>query len=198
MFDGAVGGGTSGVLAAIQAGAFPAGSKLILILVNGADLQGQGGFGGRGGSDPAFGHQSPGNGNGGGIVYDAQGVDTDIYFSGATPSANYPLADGFIRAPSGGDGGFDPVLVAPNSYIGGKGGDGGSGRNFGQGGPGGSDAATGGTNGANGNSTSGFGLDGADNDASGGGKGAGIRDNGATVNLFGDTPTRYINGSGDH
>lgn len=198
VFDGAVGGGTSGVLAAIQAGAFPAGSKLILILVNGADLQGQGGFGGRGGSDPAFGHQSPGNGNGGGIVYDAQGVDTDIYFSGATPSANYPVADGFIRAPSGGDGGFDPVLVAPNSYIGGKGGDGGSGRNFGQGGPGGSDAATGGTNGANGNSTSGFGLDGADNDASGGGKGAGIRDNGATVNLFGDTPTRYINGSGDH
>ena len=68
----------------------------------------------------------------------------------------------------------------------------------GQGGVGGSDAGTGGTNGANGNSVSGFGLDGADNDALGGGKGAGIRDNGATVNLFGATPTRYINGSGDH
>jgi hypothetical protein len=88
--------------------------------------------------------------------------------------------------------------VAPNAYIGGNGGDGGSGRNFGQGGVGGSDAGRGGTNGANGNSTSGFGLDGADNDALGGGKGAGIRDNGATVNLFGATPTRYINGSGDH
>lgn len=198
IFDATLTGSTSGSLAAIRAGAFPVGSKIIIIMVNGADLQAAGGFGGRGGSDPLFGQQSPGNGNVGGVVYDAMGVDTDIYFSGVTPSGNYPIADGYLRAPSGGDGGFDAVLVAPNSYVAGNGGNGGSGRNVGVGGVGGLDAGNGGDNGNNGNSTSGFGLDGVDNDAAGGSKGNGVIDNGATVTFFGSSALRYVNGGGDH
>ena len=45
---------------------------------------------------------------------------------------------------------------------------------------------------------SGWGVNGANNGAVGGAAGSGIIDSGATVILYGDTPTRYINGNGDH
>ncbi|HHZ70963.1 MAG TPA: hypothetical protein EYN54_11950, partial [Methylococcaceae bacterium] len=114
---------------AIRAGAFAAGSKLTIIMVNGFDGQANGGDGGNGDIpifvDPVYIYTTPpSDGTDGGIVYDAQGVDTDIYFSGATTSVTYPVADGYIRAPSGGDGGFTHII---NGDLG-DGGDGGDGR----------------------------------------------------------------------
>ena len=142
----------------------------------------------------------PGNGLSGGLVYDAQGVDTDIYFSGATPSITYPVADGYIRAPSGGAGGFFIAGLPGEPGIGGNGGDG---RSAGLGGDGGKFGtvpvlALSGANGEIDGSGSGWGNTGANNDAAGGLAGSGVIDNGATVNFFGDTPARYINGNGSH
>lgn len=203
IFDATITGSSANNIPSIRAGAFPAGSKIIIILANGADLQAKGGDGGGGGGAFFEGElgvflffPQPGDGKKGATVYDAQGVDTDIYFSGATPSANYPTADGFIRAPSGGDGGFDPDTTAP---IGGDGGDGGDGRVAGVGGVAGDVDGNFGTNGTNGSEIGlDWGLDGANNNALGGDKGKGVVDNGATVVFFGDTPARYINGGGDH
>jgi hypothetical protein len=194
----------------IGAGAFKSGSKLIIIMVNGFDGQATGGKGGRGDSivydeegdtldvTLAF------NGQNAGVVYDAQGVDTDIYFSGATTSTAFPVADGFMRAPSGGDGGFAFTGVGINA-VSGNGGDGGDGRNPGSGGDSGIAAGGGnvtrGTAGSNGQidgSSSGWGNAGANNNAIGGNAGAGVIDSGATVVLFGTTAARYINGIGDH
>ena len=141
----------------------------------------------------------------GGTVYDAQGIDSDIYFSGATPSTAYPVADGYMRAPSGGDGGFNHTTAGP-LFISGQGGDGGDGRAAGFGGSYGDaqgiteEGATG-SNGEVNGTGSGWGVAGAGNDATGGAAGSGILDSGATtVNLFadGDLATRYINGNGDH
>jgi hypothetical protein len=194
---------------AIRAGGFTAGSKLIIILANGFDCQASGGVGGKGQSiiknsgfplNPTSPAQDGGDG---GVVYNAEGIDTDIYFSGATPSVNFPTADGYIRAPSGGDGGHNHTTSGP-LYISGNGGNGGDGRAPGDGGEEGDQSgneAESGINGTNGqiNGTGGgWGNDGIDNDALKGLKGSGIIDNGATVVLFGDTPTRYINGAGDH
>ena len=137
------------------------------------------------------------------MVYDAQGVDTDIYFSGSTPSVAYPTADGYIRAPSGGDGGLNHTGTSPN-YVSGNGGRGGDGRASGIGGDagvaeGGSIVAgQTGTNGEINGTGSGWGNAGANNGATGGLAGSGIIDNGATVTLFGATSARYINGNGDH
>ena len=123
----------------ISAGSFPAGSKLTIILVNGFDGQAAGGNGGRGedvvyeSESDSFIFSPPVNGVDAGIVYDANGVDTDIYFSGATPSVAFPVADGYIRAPSGGAGGFNHTGTAPN-YTSGNGGNGGDGRAGGTGG----------------------------------------------------------------
>ena len=192
----------------IRAGEFAAGSKIIIILANGFNAQAQGGNGGRGQGveyDPetaSYIFLNPTNGTSGGIVYDAQGINTDIYFSGATPSTTYPTADGYIRAPSGGAGGLDTTGTAPN-YTSGNGGNGGDGRAAGFGGQAG-DGSVGiaiGVTGSNGeiNGTgSGWGVNGANNGAVGGAAGSGIIDSGATVILYGDTPTRYINGNGDH
>lgn len=204
IFDGTVGGSSSGVIPAIKAGAFPVGSKIIFIMANGADLQAKGGNGGAGADGknglPAP-TTTPSNGQGGGIVYDAMGIDTDIYFSGATPSVNFPNADGYIRAPSGGDGGFDWQQVAAEGFIGGSGGNAGDGRAIGTGGDVGDNdggTSTNGENGAEDGSRSGWGNDGANNNAFGGSKGKGVVDNGATVTFFGETPARYVNGGGDH
>lgn len=196
-------GGTS-----IRAGEFATGSKLIIILANGFNGQANGGNGGDG--EGIFYDQEsgmpitfpPSNGGNGGIVYDAQGVDTDIYFSGSTPSVSYPVADGYIRSPSGGDGGFNHTGSFP-LYTSGNGGDGGDGRTSGIGGDFGlsgdnSQPGEAGKNGEIDGSGSGWGNDGVNNDATGGLAGSGIKDNGAIVNLFGSTPTRYINGNGDH
>ena len=193
---------------AIRAGAFPSGSKIIIIMANGFDGQANGGNGGKGQSLETIGIfvgvSAPAeNGTEGGIVYDAQGVDTDIYFSGATPSAAFPTADGFMRAPSGGDGGFDAPSLTPVA-LSGNGGDGGDGRTAGIGGPFGdatgilTDDGVTGSNGEIDGTGSGWGNVGANNDAAGGLAGSGVKDNGATVVFFGDTPARYINGNGSH
>lgn len=207
VFDAALSGSSSNTTPSIRAGGFPVGSKIIIILANGADLQAKGGDGGNGGgaeydSESASWIYTPATGNGksGGIVYDAEGVDTDIYFSGATPSAAYPTADGYIRAPSGGDGGFDPDVSIPR---GGDGGKGGNGRSVGVGGTAGivTDASFTqfpGSNGVNGTETAPFGVDGSNNNALGGSKGKGVVDSGGAVVFFGDTAARYINGNGDH
>ena len=198
---------------AIRAGKFAFGSKIIIVLANGADLQANGGNGGTGGSAayplPGFGTPgvpivgAPFNGEDGGVVYDAQGIDTDIYFSGDTSAITpaYPTADGFIRAPSGGSGGFLVDIVLD---IGGAGGNGGDGRLPGAGGAGGTVfkdfVFTSGDAGVNGtiDGTTGFGLDGADNDAAKGLAGSGVIDSGATVTFYGADASRYINGRGDH
>jgi len=206
-------GGRSQGNVSIRAGAFTAGSKIIIIMVNGFDGQASGGNGGRGESilwDQESGSiivtGPPQNGQNGGTVYDAQGIDTDIYFSGATPSTSYPIANGFMRAPSGGDGGFSYTGINPN-FVSGDGGNGGDGRLPGSGGnPGdaeGSRASQGvaGTNGEVDGTGTGWGNAGTNNGASGGAAGSGILDSGATtVNLFadGDLATRYINGNGNH
>ena len=194
---------------AIRAGGFASGSKLTIILANGFDGQATGGTGGKGesinkpASLPLIITSPAQNGTDGGIVYDAQGVDSDIYFSGATPSAAYATADGYIRAPSGGAGGVNHT--EPGSlFISGNGGDGGDGRTQGLGGEGGAnigvttEAGETGSNGEIDGSGSGWGNTGINNDATGGLAGSGVKDNGATVNFFGDTPARYINGNGDH
>ena len=195
---------------AIRAGGFTAGSKIILILANEFDGQANGGNGGNGGdlfikpTDSNIWYETtPTNGEDGGIVYDAQGIETDIYFSGATPSASYPVADGYIRAPSGGSGGFD-AQTPPGGDTSGNGGDAGDGRSAGVGGDAGEalsiavNPGTGGSNGEIDGTGSGWGNAGLNNDAIGGLAGSGVIDNGATVTFFGDTPTRYINGNGDH
>jgi len=139
IFDGSYSHSANGGTA-IRAGSFASGSTLTVILVNGFDGQAAGGEGGDSDQDGTI----------GGIVFDAQGVTTDIYFSGSTPSAAYPTADGYIRAPGGGGGGgaTEPSFDAftPNSPGGGGGG--GAGRLVGIGGiPIGSSPAQAGTNG---------------------------------------------------
>jgi len=190
---------------AIRAGNFANGSKIILILANGFEGKANGGDGGNGADGLAFGSSppltAPGNGQDGGTVYDAQGVDTDIYFSGSTPSAAYPTADGYIFAPNGGSGGFNYFQAGPNAWLGGSGGDGGNGRLPGTGGAVGAvgDISSAGSNGNINDTGVGWGQDGVDNDASKGLAGSGIIDSGAAnVVLFGATAARYVNGNGDH
>jgi len=206
ILDGAVSSSTAQNIPSIRSGAFPAGSKIILILANGADLMAKGGDGGIGGgifvleSPDVVIATDPTDGFPGGTVIDAEGVDMDIYFSGATPSAAYPTANGFIRAPSGGDGGFDANVVTETS---GNGGDGGDGRFLGSGGnsgltDGSSSPGQNGENGTDNPATGSYGQNGAGNGATGGGKGSGVVDNGATVVFFGSDANRYINGNGDH
>jgi len=205
IFDGTYSQGST----AIRAGAFPSGSTLTIIMVNGFDGQANGGNGGIGESieklptKPVYILEPAESGYNGGTVYDAQGVDTDIYFSGATPSVAYPVADGYIRAPSGGDGGFNYTETPIGVFNSGDGGNAGDGRTAGTGGNAGDAGvnALSGTAGVNGqiNGTgSGWGIAGVNNDTIGGLAGSGVVDNGATVNFFGDTPARYINGNGEH
>jgi len=197
-------GGYSEGATAIRAGNFATGSKLTIIMINGFDGQANGGNGGAGGDvfvEDSSHITPPQNGLAGGTVFDCQGVDTDIYFSGTTPSTAYPTADGYIRAPSGGDGGFNANLSTLTAGDGGRGGDGrtpGTGGRSGYSTGAGAIAANDGVNGQIDGSGSGWGNDGVANDALGGAKGSGIINSGATVNLFGATAARYINGNGDH
>jgi hypothetical protein len=216
---------------AMVAGGFPAGSKIILILVNGFDGQADAGNGGFGESVFYEANTTQWISNGpaqsgfaGGIVYDAQGIDTDIYFSGATPSTAFPTADGFIRAPGGGGGGGPGIGPGTNDATGygGHGGGGGAGRVAGTGGNGGVNSGgtrpvIAGTAGQSGDTIGGAGLGGTGTPTSGGNgggwgvagasvigggtgglSGSGIKDSGATVTLYGSNATRYINGNGDH
>lgn len=209
IFDGVVSSSSDENIPAIRAGGFAAGSKIIFVMTNGANLKAKGGDGGDGQTliwDDETGSWIPGaanNGKKGAIVYDAEGVDTDIYFSGATPSAAHPTADGSIKAPSGGDGGFDGSYTpgVETGATSGNGGDGGNGSSIGLGGDAGQIIGTTGTMGTSGTpglSDSGFGVAGANNNATGGAAGSGVIDNGATVVFFGSSPTRYVNGNGDH
>ena len=202
VFDGTKCGSTSGDTVSIRAGGFPVGSKLIIILANGAELLAKGGDGGFGGVIVGeLQAIAPNDGKKGATVFDAEGIDCDIYFSGATPSANYPTADGYILAPSGGNGGFSSNFAIPQ---GGAGGNGGDGNLPGLGGPAGADNEEGdvtnsnGINGTSNISTGVFGMDGANNNAFGGAKGKGVVDSGATVTFFGSSAARYVNGGGDH
>ncbi|MCP4987569.1 MAG: hypothetical protein GY928_16380 [Colwellia sp.] len=214
IFDAAIVSATDNSTPSIVAGGFAAGSKIIIILANGSDLQSIGGSGGVGAgvrsipNKPLVPLSSPTNGGDGGVVYNAQGVDTDIYFSGATPSAAHPIADGYIRAPGGGGGGFD-YTTDIELAVSGNGGGGGAGINPGLGGlfgdAEGALAEQGligknGDNIGNGGSVGGgdWGEDGANNNAAGGLKGSGVIDSGAVVTFFGETSERYINGGGDH
>ena len=214
VLEAAVSSSTATSIPSIKAGAFPSGSKIIIIMVNGSDLMAKGGAGGRGGSafyeteQGQFFSTQQGDGEDGGIVYDAEGIDTDIYFSGATPSVAYPIADGFIRAPSGGSGGFvaSTFLLPSPGGVAGNGGNGGDGRDGGDGGNNSRieidgvtvDSSGYGSAGNEDGFTGSFGQDGVDNDATKGLKGKGVVDSGATVTFFGANATRYINGSGDH
>jgi hypothetical protein len=224
-------GNSSSGQVAMVAGGFAAGSKIILILVNGFDGQADGGIGGFGESlffdsqtSQWISNGPAQNGFSGGIVYDAQGIDTDIYFSGATPSTAFPTADGFIRAPGGGGGGGPAIGMGTNDSTGygGHGGGGGAGRVAGTGGIGGINAGgtrpvIAGTAGQSGDTVGGGGLGGTGTPTSGGNAGiwgvagasvtgggtggaagSGIKDSGATVTLFGSSAARYINGNGDH
>lgn len=201
---------------AIIAGNFAAGSKINIIMINSAVLMAKGGNGANGERaryESEFGRWEytpifPGED--GGTVYDAQGVDTDIYFSGATPSANYPIADGYIIAPSGGDGAFkneipDELDPSIDGVVVADGGDGGDGSSPGLGGEGGrATSPAGGVFGKDGRDgtsdrlSGAFGIAGKNNDSQGGLPGKGVVDNGATVNFFGSNSIRYINGLGDH
>jgi len=200
---------------AISAGNFVAGSKIIIILRNGTNWQSRGGDGGAGGGEEGPPDYLPVAGGNGGICYDANGIDTDIYLSGADPQGG--TASGFLRAPGGGGGGGGSDFTA--QIVGGGGGGGagivyGTGANIGGvdgnisggGGSGGtpSGSGAGGDGGA-------WGVAGADGDddatishpsefgASGGAAGKGIVKSGATtvVKVYGNTPTNFINGGGD-
>ena len=200
VFDGAVCGSSSASIPAIKAGAFHPDSVITIILANGADLQAKGGDGGNGQTTVDQFESRPAlNGENGGIVFDAMGIETHVYFSGATPaSAPYNIADGFIRAPSGGSGGHDSP--GGNGFNVGTGGNGGNGRAIGVGGNFGITGTNGVSGVSSGGSLSNWGVDGADNDAFRGDKGKGIVDGGAVVTFYPASPSTsyYINGGGDH
>ena len=206
IFDGGAFKSTDFTRPSVKAGAFAAGSKIDIILRGGADWQGKGGGGGRGAglfASPVSQSPEPTSGGDAGIVYDAQGVDTDIYLSGADPLSG--TADGALRAPSGGDGGFDAIISPTGLSFTGNGGRGGDGFDVGAGGLAGVmsgdtsnlEIGSNGPSGKTDGTGSGWASDGANNDASGGLKGKGIVKNGAIVKLFGDTPSNFINGGGD-
>lgn len=207
IFDAATVGSTSAETKGIRAGNFAAGSTLKFILANGSDLQAKGGNGGHGqgivvkssGFIVAAGGLT--NGLDGAIVYDAEGIDTDIYFSGDSSaiSTTYQLADGYIRAPSGGDGGFTAAIGGFGDLEEGAGGDGGNGIEVGEGGLDGTYNGVETTIGGSAGSTAGaWGVSGSNNSAVGGLAGSGVVDSGATVTFYGDTTARYVNGNGDH
>lgn len=216
IFDGGLFRSTDTDRPSVKAGGFSAGSSIIIILRNGADWQSKGGTGGSGGASLTIGSPvAGGDGGVGGICYDAQGVDTDIYLAGADPESG--TADGNLRSPGGGGGGSGGV-DSP-SIAGGSGGGGGAGVNVGEGGTLGASDVQNGLTGLSGD-TLGNGGDGVTNSVSptsgdggdwgedgsnasgglagsGGLKGKGLVKNGATVRVFGDTPSNFINGGGD-
>lgn len=196
IFDGGVFKSTDVSSPSVRAGGFAVGSNIIIILRNGADWQSKAGRGGSGGfSSNILGEEFAGQGGAGqdsGIVYDAQGIDTDIHLSGADPESGTAL--GTLKAPGGSDSGFD----APDFDNAGDGGDGGKGIDSGLGGPKGIADGTG-TDGVDGIAdVVALGVNGTSNDGNLAGlAGKGIIKNGAVVRVFGDTPANFINGNGD-
>jgi hypothetical protein len=209
IFDATIVGSSSNAIPAIRAGDFASGSVITLILINGADLQAAGGKAGNGETlerdfeTSSWFRFGISDGEDGGTVYNAEGVTTHIYFSGATGNVNYPTADGYIRAPQGGAGGFQGAAISDTLATAGNGGKGGAGRNGGGGGLGGyvrtSEIIDNGQGGPTGTPNEGlWGLDGANNNAVGGAKGKGVVDSGGSVTFHGEDSTRYVNGGGDH
>jgi len=203
IFDAAIISGSNTSIAAVRAGGFAPGSKITIIMANGAIISGKGGAGGTGaGAVDNIRVQAqttpPTNGSNGGVAVDAEGVDMDIYFSGdsSAVSTAYPLADGYIKAPAGGDGGFDAVIVN-DSIASGRGGNSGKGQQNGNVGQAGTNTDLA-EQGISGSVNTVFGIDGANNNATGGLAGSGVVDNGAVVTFYGETAARYINGNGDH
>ena len=204
VFDGVEASSTSTSLPGITVGDFAAGSKLIIILANRAKISGKGGDGGQGEGIYQDGEDDqiiipPRNGTNGGIAFlGREGVEVDIHFTGDTSaiSSNYPLADGFLLAPSGGDGGFRSTFVGDDVFSG-NGGDGARGQEYGTPGLAGETFGTA-QEGSDGAVNTAFGINGVDNDAVGGLVGKGIVDNGGVINLINSTASRYINGGGDH
>ncbi len=208
----------------IYAGDFAHGSKITIIMVDGYTAKGKGGDGGAGGDggfpynnsiQPAF-HGK--DGVAGGVVYDAQNVNTDIYLSGETPSTTYPYANGYLLAPNGGNGGNaaqqEFTTGTPHEFWPNHGGDGGNGREVGIGGATGAgsnpildgqppsehgsieDDGTGwGVAGVAGVSTSS--NVGTANGGAAGAAGKGIVTGSATVRIFGSSAARFVNGNGD-
>lgn len=219
-------GSTSHLIPTIQAGDFPAGSKIIIILRDGAILASKGGAGGDGGDlDFEDGIEQPFDGydgGAGGTVYDANGVDTDIWIgSTANSDPEGGTADGCICAGGGGGGG-----AAGGAGEGAGGGGGGRGFNGGDKGLGGStyapvvinvdgsdgninQAGSGGGDGVD----SGLGGNGGDygqagtagqggaivTGGQGGAAGKGVVTDGATVRMYsnGTSGANFINGNGD-
>jgi hypothetical protein len=220
IFDGVRSSSNSTTNPSVRAGNFASGSVINIIMINGTELMSKGGDGGNANQldfDPEIGRWlqvlKASNGGNGGTVYEADGVTTNIYFSGSTPSATYPNADGYIIAPSGGDGGNEFVIIDENDPAGidysgknGDGGDGGDGFSPGKGGERGeaysNTNAFFGQKGKNGTSdrlSGSFGQYGADGNEStdGGLPGKAISKSGASVILFGANSARYIKGIGD-
>lgn len=220
VFDGTVLSSTSQATPAVRAGGFVAGSTITIICINTVDWQALGGAGGNGGLaiyDAGEGDVFPSNGlagNDGGICYEADGIDTDIYLGGTIDSYT---ALGNLKAPGGGGGGQGGGKNADPGTIpyGGGGGGGGAGRGVGDGGNGGvtvpsgtegsagTDSDTsgnGGTGGEGGAAAGNFGGDGGDwgaagaagdagdgfgaSGAAGGAAGKGIVKDGAVVNVY--------------
>ena len=205
---------------------FAAGSTITIILINGAEMQGMGGNGGAGGnSEVDFSGEPPEAflnnyagvaGIDGGVVYDAQGIDTLIYLAGSAPGSR--TADGILKAPGGGGGGENGNGTSETVLIGGDGGGGGAGSAFGTGGSRGvaydpllTASLTNGTAGSNGDAAGNggsaatgagaggdWGAAGAAGDGAAGAAGKGIVSGGATVTVYYDgTSSLIVNGGGD-
>ena len=212
IFDGVDIGGETTSTPTVSVGNFALTSLITIILVNGATIKGRGGNGGNGqnlfwdAEPPAsWDPSNPTNGLPGGTALNASGVAVDIYFSGATPSALYPTANGSIFAGSGGAGGKDGAFKIGdrNSGVAGDGGNGGDGLGVSTGGRGGLVTGVRGINGVAGaqgdpNGATGYGRVGLNNNAIGGAAGSGVVDSGGTVTFYGDTISNYKNGNGDH
>lgn len=202
---------------ALFSGPFAFGSKITVILKNGADIQSAGGNGGAGGLSIFLaatlinGPGSPGFGGGACIT---STVAMDLHLGGVILGHT---ALGTVKAPGGGGGGEDGHGPGPNT-IGGHGGGGGAGSNIGPGGSGGfasSDIGTetDGTPGQSGDLVGNGGTAGgiaagdggdwgqpganASGGANGGAAGKGILNFGGSFNIFTDGNLgRFINGSG--
>lgn len=205
----------------VRNGQFAAGSTVTIILANGSDWQAKGGAGGNGARwfyEAEFndwGKQIPATaGKAGGVCFNADGIESHIYLSGATPNPTHPTANGFLRAPGGGGGGSGGSVPGDP----GDGGGGGAGWNFGVGGAAGTardvfNVTTYGNIGQDGDTVGngGTGVDGGDGGdwgqdglsgtgiagKAGGLAGKALVKDGASVTLYGDTPTNFINGSGE-
>lgn len=178
----------------ITTGSFPSGSTVNIVLLNGATLDARGGDGG-GGGDNIKGALYDGlaGSDGGTVLFVESGIAVNIYLSGTNTvqSVSYSC-DGYLRAPGGGDSGFDAIFGSA-----GNGGNGGKGNPFGLGGSGGNGVDA--SNGFDGiDNFTPYGDNGVTSGSNSGGQaGKAISFSGSTVTLFGSNATRYIQGNGD-